>query len=563
MITDDTKELEERSDFLEVDQIQNWFISGEYFENIQRKLIGTGAKLLVGPRGTGKTHQLRVAHYKCLNDNSKPVSLYISFNRYYHLEPLLSRAPNAIKVFHTWVLCKILLAVHKFCEHSDINPIEILDTNLYNKEQLIEFIGQAEKGHYKFDDEHLISQLNVSFVQSIIEKLIFKDKRKRAVIFLDDAALTLTPDYLVEFFEIFVSLKSTKIAPKASVYPGTTEYGTKFHLGHDAEKVECWINVSNNMNSYSQFMDELIEKRLKILISDIDEDIIELLKYASFGIPRAFLFLLRSFQQSSKSTRQAKFNEVIDLHSELIKAEYLSLSKKIPQFSNIISIGYSFFEKIITEMSSVNKTLSNEKSLIIGIEKNSSKMIERMTQFLNEAGLLYKYSSNVSHGGGREYERFTPHILFLIKSKAFSVSRGFDSSVILEKLLSNERKQPIRRKYETILSSDEITNLTLDLPPCSNCGTIRIQDDQRFCHKCGTELVVSSAFENCMELSVQDIPFTPLQRRAVKEVNFSKIKDFYSVLNPGSELRKVRQIGEKRSTKIIDRINKVVEEFLT
>ncbi|PHR46282.1 MAG: hypothetical protein COA32_12070 [Fluviicola sp.] len=103
MISDDTKELEERSDFLEATQIQDWFISGEYFENIQSKLTGTGAKLLVGPRGTGKTHQLRVAHYKCLNDKTKPVSLYISFNRYYHLEPLLSRAPNAIKVFHTCV----------------------------------------------------------------------------------------------------------------------------------------------------------------------------------------------------------------------------------------------------------------------------------------------------------------------------------------------------------------------------------------------------------------------------------------------------------------------------
>ncbi|MBL4904490.1 MAG: zinc ribbon domain-containing protein [Flavobacteriaceae bacterium] len=461
------------------------------------------------------------------------------------------------------MLSKILISIHKFCEEKQIERNSVLDVTLYSKQQLIDFVGQAEKGYYKFEDEHLISQLNVSFVQSVIEKLIIESQRRRAIILLDDAALTLTPDYLAEFFEIYVSLKSTRIAPKASVYPGTTEYGMKFHLGHDAEKVECWINVSHNMAAYSLFMDELIKKRLNSLMEDVDSDIIELLKYASFGIPRAFLFLLRSFQQSTKTTRQAKFNEVIDLHSDLIKAEYLSLGKKIPQFSKIISIGYSLFEEIISEMSNVNKSLQSERNLIIGIEKNPNRMIERMTQFLNEAGLLYKYSSNVSHGSGREYERFTPHLLFLIKSKAFSSGRGFDSSAILEKLLSSERKQPIRRKYETIITEEDIANLTLDLPPCSNCNTVRIQDDQRFCHKCGSELVVSSAFENCMELSVDIVPFTPFQLSAVREANFRHIKDFYSVQNPGSELRKVRQVGEKRSTNIIKRINNVVEEFLT
>ncbi|MER3374801.1 MAG: zinc ribbon domain-containing protein [Allomuricauda sp.] len=562
MVTE-TKELEERSDFLEKDQIQDWFISSEYFDNIQRKLIGTGAKLLIGPRGTGKTHQMLAAHFKCLKDKSKPVSLYVSFNRYYHLEPLLSRAPNAIKVFNTWVLSKIVLSIVEFCEYTSLDPSSVFDNITFGKSKLEEFVGQAEKGYYRFENEELISKINVSIVQSFIEKLITISGRRRAIVFLDDAALTLTPDYLVEFFEVFVGLKSIRISPKASVYPGTTEYGTKFHLGHDAEKVECWINVSQDIESYSAFMDQLIEKRLKSVISDIDSDIIELLKFASFGIPRAFLFLVRSFQQSNKSTRQSKFNEVIDLHSELIKAEYLSLSKKIPQFSNIINVGYQFFESVISLVSTTNKNLNNEKNLIIGLKKDSNRMIERMTQFLNEAGLLYKYSSNVSHGNDREYERYSPHLLFLIKERAFATGRGFDSKYMLTKLLSPERKQPVRRKYDTLIKQEELDKLNLNLPPCNNCGTVRIQDDQRFCHKCGAELIVSSAFENCMELDVSEIPFTPFQLKAVKEANFTKIKDFYSVQNPGSELRKVKKVGVKRSGYIIELIDKVVDEFLT
>lgn len=556
------KELEERSDYLEENLVQDWFVNSEYFENIQKKLQGTGAKLLVGPRGTGKTHQMLIAHLKCKQSNDKPVSLYVSFNRYYHLEPLMSRAPNAIKIFHTWVLSKIILAIYDFSESLELNTTTLLNKHWLSKSKLEIFIGQAEKGIFRFDDEHLLEELNVSFVKNIIEELIILSKRKRAILLLDDAALTLTQEYLVEFFEIFISLKSSNISPKASVYPGTTEYGTKFHLGHDAEKVECWLNINEDMKSYSLFMDTMIEKRLSTITNQIDSDIVEILKYASFGIPRAFIFLIRSYIQSNKVTKQAKFNEVIDQHTELIRVEYMSLKKKVPQFSNIIEIGFSFFEQIISDLTDSNKNFTEQKNLIFGLESHSNKMAERMTQFLNEAGLLYKYSSSVSHGQDREYIRYTPHLIFLIKSKAFNSGRGFDTQKILQKLLLNEKKQPLRRKFESLLKDDEIVKLRLDLPPCTNCKTVRIQENQRFCHSCGAELVNPSAFENCMNLDVSEIPLTKFQAKAVEQANFKKIGDFYSAQNPVSDLIKIKDIGTARSKDILKKVLTVVDEFL-
>ncbi|WP_367753792.1 hypothetical protein [Flavobacterium sp. WC2430] len=556
------KELEERSDYLDIEQVVDWFVTGDYFESIQKKLIGTGAKLLVGPRGTGKTHQMLITHYNCIKNREKPISLYVSFNRYYHLEPLMSRASNAIKIFNTWVLSKIILSIYDFSERTSTDISLLLSDPCLTKKNLELFIGQAEKGNFRFDDETILEILNVSYVKILIEELIVLSDRKRAILLLDDAALTLTPDYLVEFFEIFISLKSSSISPKASVYPGTTEYGTKFHLGHDAEKVECWINVTDDMKSYSKFMDELIQKRLSSIIGEIDSEIIEILKYASFGIPRAFIFLIRSYLQSNKVTRQSKFNEVIDQHSELIKIEYLSLKKKIPQFSNIIEVGFTFFETIVEELTKLNKELIDSRNLIVGVETHSNRMVERMTQFLNEAGLLYKYSSSVSHGENREYMRYTPHIIFLLKAKAFNSSRGFDTKKILQKLLSAEKKQPLRRKFETLLKEADIDNLKLNLPPCSNCSAIRIEENQRFCHKCGFELVNPSAYESCMNLDVSEIPFTRFQAEAVNQANFRKIRDFYYVQNPVSELRKVKQIGGKRSQDILKRVVDVVDEFL-
>jgi len=561
-LSTESKILEERSDYLEKDQIQNWFVTNKYFKRIQKKLIGTGAKLLIGPRGTGKTHHMLMTHHQCLGDASKPVSLYITFNKYFKLEPLISKATNAKSIFHTWVLSNILLSIYEFCQEQNIETELLINDNFLNRNNLVEFNSKAESGFFRFENHDIPSILSVSKVKAVIEKLITSTGRKRAIILFDDAALTLTPDYLIELFEIFTSLKSKSISPKASVYPGTTNYGPKFHPGHDAEEVECWINVSDNMQSYSDFMNEIINKRLSQLITDIDDNVIELLKFASFGIPRAFLFLLRSYTQSDKSTRQSKYNEVLDIHATLLQNEYLSLKKKMPQFSNIIETGFSFFSNLISEVVELNKSKKTGKTLTVGIEPSTNAMINRMIQFLNEAGLIYKHTSGVSHGAGRDYDRYTPHLLFLLKDRAFSTNRGFDTSSILNKLKSKESKQPLRRKFETILNPEDINGLVLNLPPCSNCNTVRIQEDQIFCHICGTKLIMFSAFEECMKIPITEVPLTPVQRRAIEESPFVLIGDIYSSKSPASELRKSDQIGHVRSSDILVKINNLVNEFL-
>ncbi len=101
--------FEERADYILDDDILKWNVDIPYFNLIQQKLLEKGTKVIVGPRGTGKTHQMKVAYNKCINDNKKPFAIYVSFSKYYHLEPLLSKNPAAITVFHTWVLCKIIL----------------------------------------------------------------------------------------------------------------------------------------------------------------------------------------------------------------------------------------------------------------------------------------------------------------------------------------------------------------------------------------------------------------------------------------------------------------------
>jgi len=569
----DEKEFEERSDNIEDSDLAIWNIENDHFSNIQKKLKGAGAKLLVGPRGTGKTHQMRIVYRDCVVHsklNSKPVCIFTSFGKYYYLEPLLVKSTNALQIFHTWVLCKIIIGIHSYCADIDYADIGSVSGNDVPAQALIQdFIAKAEKlSPAELTNHPLIVELSISKVVLLIERLVLTLRKSKAILLLDDAAITFTPDYLIEFFDIFRSLKTKVIAPKASVYPGTTQYGPRFHVGHDAEMVNCWLSVTDT--AYMAFMNSLIEKRFSQYTSQLPNDILDILQFASFGIPRAFISLLRNYNSSKEPTLQATFNKVISEQSRYIRAEYDSMQIKMPQYKGVIEAGLYFFEKIISELKEENKTLVGEKNVYIGIEEDSIKNVhlsERMIRFLNEAGLLYE-DIPVRHGAhsageNRQYYRYIPHILFLLLERTFSKGRGFSQAEILSNLRAKNKKHPLRRKVDTLLNSENRDKLKLEVPPCPKCHTPRLTEEQRFCHICGSELIKQSAFESCMNINIDQLPIPEWQKTKIHDdLNINTIGELISKPDPGIELRKIRNIGVKRSENIHRTALVVVDEFL-
>ena len=139
--------------------------------------------------------------------------------------------------------------------------------------------------------------MTVDHVLKAVRTLLDASQRTRAVLLLDDAALSLADEYLVAFFEVFRQLKTESIAPKASVYPGSTQYGPSFHASHEAEEVHLWLSVEDA--EYSQIMGDIATRRLSPeQIAGINPDVLELLKYLSFGVPRTYLRLLRALLSS-------------------------------------------------------------------------------------------------------------------------------------------------------------------------------------------------------------------------------------------------------------------------
>src|SRR5690606_35145063 len=146
------------------------------------------------------------------------------------LEPLLFKSANALNVFHTWILAKICIEIIAVSKNVNVSICPSLSLKNITEDELLEFIENAERNLINSNNDEVILKLSIQFVTSLIEEILIKSNRKRCILLLDDAALTLTPDYMIEFFDVFRSLKTQNISPKASVYPGTTQYGPRFHI---------------------------------------------------------------------------------------------------------------------------------------------------------------------------------------------------------------------------------------------------------------------------------------------------------------------------------------------
>jgi hypothetical protein len=556
----DNKEFEERADYIDINDLINWTVDTPFFQNIQKKIIERGAKLIVGPRGTGKTHQFRHAFYTCLTKSDSPLPLYISFGKYYHLEPLLFKSANALNIFHAWTLAKIVVEIINVSNILNIDITDTLSIKNIEEEDIFEFIENAERNLINSNNDKVILILSIQFVTSLIEEVLVKSSRKRCILLLDDAALTLTPDYMIEFFDVFRSLKTQNISPKASVYPGTTQYGPRFHIGQDAEEVLAWLNVEDE--NYSSFMSEILNKRLSIV--EVNNEILEIFKFAAFGIPRAFITLLRAFIQSTGKTTQQNFNKVIENQKNLLEKEYLSLSLKLPQYKSIIKTGYDFYDKIISEVEEANKTNPAEKKIHIGILQDETVYkSSRMIKFLIEAGLLYQIQA-ISDGHDRTFNRYIPHYLFLLNARVFTHSKGFNTKSMLESITKKTDKRPIRKQLSTLLSNTQIENLRLDLPACNKCGTERLSEDQKFCHQCGNALIGQSTFESTLKTKIKDLPLPKWQIDVIlNDTNLKTIEDIYSSQNLANDLKNAKGIGKVRTTNIDRIVKDLIQEFLT
>lgn len=570
MSVKENEEFEYRADHMTLEELEKITAESEFYRGVLKKILARGSKLIVGPRGVGKTHHMRIAYKQALASEGKPFPVYMTFSKYLRLEPLKNTSSIAIQYFHCWVLCKILLGVKDTLEELQ-TPYEkfVLDTDL-EWSDLSYYCEQIEKQQIRDWHNNLLDKISVALVNDFVEKAMFDSKRKHAILLCDDAALVLTKDYMVEFFDIFRSLKSSKISPKASVYPNT-EFGPRFHVGQDAESVTCWPTIDDD--EYVKLFEEIYSKRYT---SDLKEDVKKCFIYAAFGVPRAFINLINQFEISTKSNIQSKVNAVISEQSEIILKEFKTLSTKQPQYKKYVNAGDNILNKVISEIAQANKNalIENKQQIYLGVlqEQVSSdkknKDMSLIIRLLEETGLLSRVHA-VKHGktatGSRTYDRFIPHFTLLLNEGAYQVGRAGYITNFSRSISYPKEKHPVRKNsFMEFLTAEEVDSLTLELPSCSNCGNPRKDEEQRFCMYCGSELINKSTFDELTLKKIDDLPLTKWLKKKIKEeTRIETIADIVFSANPAQELRRAKGVGEKKAIKVINEASRLMEEFLS
>ena len=555
----------EQAEYIQESLFTKWTVKHHDESNIIRKLSHGGAKLITGPRGCGKTTLMLKTYNKSMTSRtSKHLSVYVNFKSSLKLEPLYKKYSNADFWFNQWILYKILQGLFKSLGDLKCSSFFIK----FKPMQVDKNVNLIEMGRVDLIDQE-DDLLTVSYLIEILNKAITETNNSRCVLLLDDAGHAFSPDQQQDFFEFFREIRTKSISPKAAVYPGVTSYSTSFHIGHDAEEIDVWIKPSTP--GYLQFMYSILKSRFDkntYSILSQDENILNLICYAAYGIPRSLLNIISSLNEEDHNSskkfifKKLKSTEVLrSIKKDFDKTYQLydSLKLKLPMYKNFIDSGSTFFESCLTIIKEFNKSGTvKRQSTIIAIKRPLSPELTKVLGFFQYTGLVSPQGI-ASRGDKGVFELFELHYAAIIERNVFFSKRAVNIEEYCTAFSNRLSHTYPRRSEQKILGSDEVSNIfVLALPSCEICNTPRISEKAKFCAHCGNKLADASIFENIVNQDVNKLPITLKRASSIKEN--CKIRTIKDILmdHENRELRNVPMIGPFWS----NRIKSYAEEFI-
>lgn len=547
----------EQAEYINEDLFKKWNIDHPDEEVIVKKLSQGGAKLITGPRGCGKTTLMLKTYYKlCSQKRGSTLAIYVNFKTSLKIEPLYRKNINASYWFNQWLLLKIYQGLYKTLDNINIEPPKDL---LLNKVQIDDVINKIELGF--MEKVNMDTILTISMLEEEIKKILTCTNKNHCVLLLDDAAHAFSVEQQYDFFEFFRQIKSRIISPKAAIYPGITNYSSTFHVGHDAEEIDVWIKPE--MANYSEFMLKILERRLpRYIYNKLSEqlDLLYIICYSSFGIPRALLNMVSSLYKDKtvngieeyevKFTRQTVMKAISQTYTQVMNI-FLSLKDKLPIYEKFVISGEHIFIKMVEEIKEYNKERSiDEQCVTIAIKKPLPSELSKVIEFFQYAGLVM-YKKELSKGEKGVFELYDIHYSALIERNAFMGKKSIKSMDLAIALRKRNAHSFKRITANVLIGTDDIRSIfPLSLPPCPVCGTPRASEHTKFCGECGTALKTASIFEELVSNDISKLPLTTKRVQSIKK--HSRIRTIKDILmdNDNRELRGVPQIGPYWAEKI-------------
>ncbi|TBZ27489.1 hypothetical protein [Rhizobium leguminosarum] len=545
----------EQAEYLDPERFSSLATEHPNEEAILKKLMGGGAKLLIGPRGCGKSTLMLKAFHSLLNsDGALVLPIYVNFKLALKIEPLYTKGANAPFWFKKWLALKVFQAAHDVISNKSLSAPE----EFPKAKDLSLAIASIEAGATENID---LDQFTSNYLVEQIEKLINQNGCSRCVLLIDDAAHAFSEKQQEDFFDFFRGVKSRTISPKAAVYPGITSHSPSFHVGHDAEQVDAWVRPSGK--PYEDFMLEMARKRfLGTPIEGIYKNTDDLcfLAYASFGIPRAFLGMLRSiynaqdsYINSDGSLSKSRLLSLARQGREMSHAVYSSLNDKLPPYRKFTQNGASIYQAILDSVKEFNRGKEpNRQAIQFGVQSPTAPDVEKVFQFLQYSGLIMP-AGEVMRGVKGTFSIYDLHIGDLITENAIVGKRTKSIAEFLEVIRATRHQAWPRLTSASVCEAAGVASnsFSLSLPQCQACGTERLNSSARFCSNCGAQLKSSSTYEALVQQDISALPISSrLQKRIKEHSRIRKVKDILIDSNR-EQLRGIKYIGETRARYIV------------
>lgn len=516
-----------RCEDLLYEQIQQVSVLGDFERRIIDSLKGSGANLLEGARGVGKSMLLRMAEIELDAAFAKDTKLgvYVNFKTSTLLEGVKADERDA---FQIWVNIKILEALHEkllalnlIAKTGRADPYQrvfgvssVLETKamLEEKIHLLQKLAFSKTGQADIIDqigkEFLAKAQDTSFLVNIIKEVADQFQLTKIVFFFDEAAHTFIPTQQTIFFEIFKLLHGEKVACKAAVYPTVTNYGRNFEVGQDAivlSVIRFDPGEAGRRENRAHFR-SILEKRLpktsalrkKIFAKGAELDLcIDL----SNGNPRALLHILNSALSGTSSLSERTVSLAVQSYVDQALIPYhQSLSKRLPTYASHIRVGLDLLRGyVIPEIRTKNhrKTKSEYQSAFFTVQRNMSPNLKLALDILSYSGMVSQLGT-VKIAGGNTGPRYMVNLALMATEKAFDTSKT--SEAIARLSLTDYREfsssdSQIQTYLDSLLVSSEM---------CSACSA-PLPENAKFCSECGNRITATSIVSTLLEESVNGL----------------------------------------------------------
>ena len=556
----------EQAEYIDASLFTQWLVQHPNEDEILRKLKASGAKLLTGPRGTGKTTLMLRARNQMVRPGSDALPVYVNFKTSLRLEPLYRSSGNASFWFKQWLLLRTAAGVAEATEQFQM-PFPWQSLKLPGRGVAQRAIEALQSGSVELAagliPEPLTTQALIDVVRSSLGAL----GRARAVLLFDDAAHAFSSEQQRDFFDFFREVKSPFVSPKAAIYPGVTDFSPSFHVGHDAEEVNVWLDPSES--NYLSFMESLLEKRLPPRMFTrlrADQDALNVLALAAFGVPRNFLNMIRDVigdtaspeDRQSQSIPRQRILKAVGACGTTSLQVFKSLKKKLPVYARFIEAGEDVLRRATGAVKDYNATTTKAATVTLALSHPVPPEVRTLFSFLQYAGLV-RPRGDLKRGEKGTFWLLDIHYALLVDANAVVAKKSVGLSELAERLAKRDAHAFVRVTSAKLLGASDIAAaLPLMLPPCNVCQTERATPTAKFCLNCGAPLTVSSTFETAVLQDLAVLPLTPNRVRSIKQ--HSAIKTVKDILldKDHTELLRVHMVGPVWAT----RISRYAEEFV-